>query len=276
MIARPTVLMLTGLSLLLWLPRLADAEGRYREHVFDEATVDDGVPFREAKSETGQSVELLLDVYTARGDESRDRAAIVLLHGGGFLPHFDRHQAHIVALATSLARRGYVVVAPDYRVRDRPTEDPMGTLRDAVDDCRAAIDWLRANAAARGVDPRKIAVVGSSAGATVGVSLVGLENAAARRCGEPGVFAFVDLWGSPVPAYRLCNFDDWYPPTLIIHGTADAIVPFMNSEKLAADMGAAGVNVDLMAIPEAPHTPMDHGTEITDRVADFLADRQAM
>lgn len=251
------------------------ADGRYLDEVFAAVSIDGGVAFRDTTSEAGQPLTLCLDVYSPCGDVVRDRAAILLLHGGGFLPQFDRRQPHLVELAKSLARRGYVVVAPDYRVRERPLEDPMGTLRDAVDDCRKALGWLRAHAEIRGVDPATIAIVGSSAGAIVGVSLAGLENSAARRCGDLGVVSLVNLWGSPVRAYRLCNFDDGYPPTLIVHGTADAIVPFTNSEMLATDLRAAGVDAELFAIPDAPHTPVDHADEITDRVARFLAEHLA-
>lgn len=248
------------------------AEGRYREEVFDKTIVTGGVSFRDTTDVEARPISLHIDVYAPGGDDCRDRPAVVLLHGGSFLPRFNRQQPHLVQLAEALARHGYVVVAPDYRVRDRPLDDPMGTLRDAVDDCRDALDWVRAHAAEHGVDPTRIAIVGSSAGAIVGVSLVGLENSAARRFGGPGLFAFVNLWGSPVRAYRLCNFEDRYAPTLIVHGTADAIVPFANSEQLAAEMRAAKVDIELFAISEAPHTPMDHSAEIIDRMVTFLAD----
>jgi acetyl esterase/lipase len=178
-------------------------------------------------------------------------------------------------LAKVLAARGYVVVAPDYRVRAQPLDDPMGTLRDAVEDCQEAIHWLRTHAAARRVDPARIAVVGSSAGAMVGVSLVGLENSGARRFGGRGVCAFVNLWGSPVRAYRLCNFENQYPPTLIVHGTADMVVPFSNTEDLRDDLQAADVDVEVFAIQDAPHTPVSHAAEIADRVTTFLASRLA-
>jgi acetyl esterase/lipase len=249
------------------------AEGRYIAEVFDETIVEGGVSYRDTTDVEARPISLQLDVYAPCGDDCRDRPAVILLHGGSFLPRFNRQQPHLVELAEALARHGYVVVTPDYRVRDRPLDDPMGTLRDAVDDCRDALDWVRAHAAEYGIDPARIAIVGSSAGAIIGVSLVGLENSAARRFGGPGLFAFVNLWGSPVHAYRLCNFDDRYAPTLIVHGTADAIVPFANSEQLAADLRAAKVDVELLALPEAPHTPRDHSAEIIGRVVTFLADR---
>jgi acetyl esterase/lipase len=274
MIARSPLVAVFGLMLALVVTIAADGAGD-RDDGSVDVVVDRGVLFHTTADVDRRKVELRLDLYEPRNDVATSRAAVLLLHGGSFLPQFDRRQPHLVALAELLARRGYVVAAPDYRVRARPLDDPMGTLRDAVDDCREALDWLRTNAAARRVDPARVAVVGSSAGAIVGVSLVGLENSAARRFGGHGVSAFVNLWGSPVHAYRLCNFQDQYPPTLIVHGTADAIVPFSNSEAMFTELRAAGVDAHLFAIPEAPHTPVEHAAEFSHRVVTFLDERLA-
>ncbi|NBT11999.1 MAG: alpha/beta hydrolase [Planctomycetia bacterium] len=238
-----------------------------------DVAIDDDVEYRTADGERGEQVALRLDVYARRDDQAMDRPVILLLHGGSFLPAFDKRQPHLVGLAKEFARRGWVVVAPDYRTRDQPLDDPMGTLRDAVDDCRAAFEWVRKNAATRKVDPDRIAVVGSSAGGMVGASLVGLENTTARRCGGAGVFASINLWGSPVSAFRLCNFDADYPPTLIIHGTADAVVPFANAEAFVTDLQKAGVDAELLALADAPHTPVAHAEEIVAHVQEFLTKR---
>ena len=238
-----------------------------------DIAIDDNVEYRTADGGRGKQVSLRLDVYACRDDQAMNRPVILLLHGGAFLPAFDKRQPHLVTFAQEFAHRGWVVVAPNYRTRDQPLDDPMGTLRDAVDDCRAAFEWVRKNAATRGVDPDRIAVVGSSAGGMVGASLVGLENTTARRCGGTGVFAFINLWGSPVPAFRLCNFDAGYPPTLIIHGTADAVVPFVNAETFVTDLKQAGVDAELLRLADAPHTPVAHTEEIVAHVWNFLTNR---
>ncbi|HET7767301.1 MAG TPA: prolyl oligopeptidase family serine peptidase, partial [Chloroflexota bacterium] len=44
-----------------------------------------------------------------------------------------------------------------------------------------------------------------------------------------------------------------YPPTLLLHGTADTDVPYQQSADMAAALQAAGVPHELITIPEGPH-----------------------
>jgi predicted esterase len=44
----------------------------------------------------------------------------------------------------------------------------------------------------------------------------------------------------------------------VVHGTADKSVPFAHSEALVAKLKAKGIRHELMAIPDAPHTPTAH------------------
>ena len=71
-------------------------------------------------------------------------------------------------LAQSLALRGYVTAAIEYRLADE------AKFPAAVQDCHAAVRWLRANAKEHDIDPDQIGAVGGSAGG----HLVGLVAAA--------------------------------------------------------------------------------------------------
>jgi acetyl esterase/lipase/quercetin dioxygenase-like cupin family protein len=84
--------------------------------------------------------------------------AVLLLHGGGWRSG-DKSQA--VPMAQFLAGRGYVAVAMEYRLSGE------ARFPAAVLDVRGAIRWLRAHAGETGIDPDRIALVGSSAGGTL-------------------------------------------------------------------------------------------------------------
>ncbi len=243
---------------------------RYQSVVFDQVDVKVDVEFRTATNVAGAAERLKLDVYQPAGDANRGRPAILWIHGGGFRPGSDKQQKYIVAMSTAFAKRGYVSVAPDYRVRAVQGQDRMPTLEDAVEDCRAALDWMKTHAAEFGIDPQRIAVGGGSAGGMIAVSLVAVENAAAAKNRSPRLFALVDLWGSPQDDFMLGKVDEHYPPTIIVHGTADQSVPFSQSEALAARLKAKGIKHELMPIPGAPHTPTAHMDAFVERTAAFV------
>ena len=88
-----------------------------------------------------------------------------------------------------------------------------------------------------------------------------------------GICAAVSLWGPPRPEARLfAGVNSHCPPTLFIHGTADALVPYHLSPELLAELNAAGVEGALLTFEGAPHTPVMHMDEIIAAIASFLDD----
>jgi acetyl esterase/lipase len=241
---------------------------RYRDVAFAEVAVSSDVPFRQAVNAAGTLETLALDVYQPAGDREARRPAILWIHGGGFRPGNDKRQKYIVTMATEFAKRGFVSVAPDYRVRAEVGPDRMPALKDALEDCRGALAWVRAHAADYRIDASRIAIGGGSAGGMIAVNLAALEGRAAG--GPTGVFALVDLWGSPAASLRVTAVGPAFPPTIIVHGTADELVPFSQSEQLAAELQQHGVAHELHAIAGAPHTPAAAMPDILQWTSAFL------
>ena len=92
-------------------------------------------------------------------------AAIVVVHGGGWL---NGDKTKFRALSVELARRGYLVMAIEYRLGGE------AHFPAAMHDCNAAVRFLRAHAKQYSIDPQRIGAVGGSAGG----HLVGLMAAA--------------------------------------------------------------------------------------------------
>ena len=98
--------------------------------------------------------KVLLDLFALR-DPSGPQPAIVVVHGGGWK---NGDKTKFRALAVALARRGYVTAAIEYRLADEAAF-PAG-----IQDCNAAVRYLRANAQKYQIDPQRIGAVGGSAG----------------------------------------------------------------------------------------------------------------
>lgn len=115
--------------------------------------------------------KLLADVFRTGAKEIASQAAqpgIILVHGGGWLKG---DKKRFRKLAVRLARRGYVVAVIEYRLGVEAAF-PAG-----IQDCNAATAYFREHADDYGIDPKRLAAVGGSAGG----HLVGLMAAAPNR-----------------------------------------------------------------------------------------------
>jgi len=104
----------------------------------------------------GPAGPLPVRVYAPAGAGPAPLPALVYFHGGGFvLCNLDSHDGTCRSLANAA---GCAVVSVDYRLA------PEHRFPAAPEDCYAATRFVAENAAAFGVDPRRLAIGGDSAG----------------------------------------------------------------------------------------------------------------
>jgi acetyl esterase/lipase len=101
-----------------------------------------------------------LDLYLPAVSSGKKRPGFVWIHGGGWAAGGKRDRRE-VSVSRALAGAGYVVISIDYAL----ATSTRHTWDKAVQDCKNAVRFLRANAEKYNVDPRRIAVGGGSAGA---------------------------------------------------------------------------------------------------------------
>ena len=118
---------------------------RYINPIFEKVEIEKDILFGEVINFDGKTEKLLLGVYTPDGDIQRGRPVILWIHGGGFRYGNDKSQSYIVKMATEFAKRGYVCVSINYRVRNNPKDDKLGTMANALEDAMSALNWLRNN-----------------------------------------------------------------------------------------------------------------------------------
>lgn len=246
---------------------------RYADAFFDSIAVEKDVVFGSSVNEKGENEILKLDIYTPKNDLLENRPVILWIHGGGFTYGNNKSQKYIVEMASRFAKKGYVGVSIDYRLRAKPKETPLGTISDAVTDALKALEWLRSNPERVLIDPSKIIVAGGSAGGMLGCHLCFNDRPAGNGTDKAGIVAFVDLWGSPAPMWGELSIDSNDPPTIIVHGTSDQLVDYKNSVSLAEKLTAAKVPNQLVTLAGASHTPVQQMDEFENEIAKFLLQR---
>jgi acetyl esterase/lipase len=204
---------------------------------------------------------------------------VVWVHGGAWLAGGkDR------CPAVPLVGKGYAVASVNYRLSQHARFPAQ------IEDCKAAVRWLRAHAREYNLDAEHIGVWGASAGGHL-VALLGTTGGVKELEGKGGnldrssrVQAVVDLFG-PTDFLRMGGGHDKpdspesrliggaiqqnkdkaaranpityvkkdAPPFLILHGDRDRTVPLGQSELLAEALRKAGVEVTFRPIEGAGH-----------------------
>lgn len=184
---------------------------------------------------------LYLDVHQPTVKRA-DKAAVLSVFGGGFIvgKRDDKYQS---GLADSLTERGFTVINIDYRLglKDSVLVANHSRLIDferiflhcidiATEDCAAAVKWVVEHANEIDIDPAKIALTGSSAGA---ITVLQLDFC--RANGWPQAAALPEGWKPaaviPYAGGVMCKTADLKyetdpAPTLLMHGTKDKIVAY--------------------------------------------------
>lgn len=223
---------------------------------------------------------LKLDLYRPAERTGAALPAIVVIRGGGWS---QGDKEGFGPIAAALAKRGFAAACIEYRASGEATYPA------AVEDTKAAVRWVRANANKYGMDPDAIGAIGGSAGAHLATYLgvtakvselegdggnsgypssvsavVGMATGsdftmrAAGMAEDGPVESFLGvsyaddsgLWTKASPATHV---DASSPPLLLMHGENDSVVPTQQSFRLAQAYVEAGVPVELVFIPGAPH-----------------------
>lgn len=256
------------------------------------------VPFAD-ESKT-QKLDIYLPPEDKRGDGSSLCPTVIFFHGGAF--KFCDKRDNQVEPYFALLDNGYAVVSVGYRLSGEATYPA------AVDDCRAAVNFLCEHAEEYGLDSNHFALAGQSAGAYLAL-LLATENLpincvvswyaptdiplmyeqlrengiADMSLDDPTTFD-AEFFGdalSKIPAkvldeasplHRLDSADAaTVPPLLLQHGKSDNTVPWQQAEVYYNKAHELGLDITLEYFEGADHIDTAFETnENLDRVAEFL------
>jgi acetyl esterase/lipase len=238
--------------------------------------------------------DLLLDLYRPV-DRKAPLPVVVWIHGGAFRGGSRTSREGTGAI--QLAAKGYAVASVDYRLSGEAIFPAQ------LEDCKAAVRFLRANATRYGLRNDRIAAWGASAGGNL-AALLGTAGS-----GGDAVQAVVDFFGptdflkmdavalpggqrhdaadspesqligGPIQenmekaarANPIAYVTKRAPPFLIVHGDRDLLVPFNQSELLYNALRKAGVEATFCPLAGAGHGgPQFESPEIRATVLEFF------
>ncbi len=222
-------------------------------------------------------VSLKLDLYSPK-KLNGPAPGLVFIHGGGWKSG-KREDYHLYGV--KFAQKGYVVATISYRLRD------VAPYPAAVEDAKCAVRWVRANAKKLNIDPDRIAAVGGSAGGYLAM-MIGYASDVKSFEGKGGnedvssrVQAVVNFYGpvdltteyarnhSLITGFLKKSYDEDQeiykqasplthvskddPPTLILHGTIDDLVPISQADKLFEKLKENNIPVQYERLEGWPH-----------------------
>ena len=253
-----------------------------------QATADDtsappeAVAHRDIVYATPAGTPLKLDLFTPPGHGPWP--TVLWFHGGAWKMGDRISWPHMMFLL----RRGYAVANVDYRLTG------VAPYPAQMDDCTAALDFLRSHASDYGLDGR-FAATGESAGGHLATML-------GMTCGPGRVQAVIDMFG-PTDLVGLAKLGDRWtqvmeafaggdlathmdvlhaaspidhvhphmPPMLIFHGDKDPLVPIDQSRRFVDLLHKAGDPVEFITVEGAGHASPEFWTDAyRDRMAAFL------
>ena len=211
------------------------------------------------------SRKVMLDLYLPKQPQAKKIPCIIVIHGGGWR---SGNKDRFARFATALAQKGFAAACIGYRLR------PEVQIRQCVEDVKASVRWVRANAETYGLDPARLGAFGGSAGAHL-AAMLGTSFKEKKLEGNGGnealssrvhavvamatpadLTAFGRLLSSKEEA-RLISpaafVDADSAKFLLIHAKGDRVVPYKQSLLLIEKLKGANVPGRLITINSGSH-----------------------
>jgi triacylglycerol lipase len=235
-------------------------------------------------------VKLLLDAYVPK--LTGPLPAVLVVHGGAWRTG---SKGQLGKYARDLAARGIVTFAINYRL------SPKYQFPAQLEDCQAALKWIRGHAEEYKVDPARIGAIGYSAGGHL-VALMGVKGkpgdpkhpetdtrlTVVCAGGAPCEFRDVSpnnaglafwLGGSPkqVPeqyqnASPMAFVTKAAPPMLFYNGTSDVLVKYQQAQAMSSALKAVGVETQFVPLDGMGHLFAAIHPPTLEKAYDFLTE----
>jgi acetyl esterase/lipase len=215
--------------------------------------------------------KLQLHIFNPANHRANDgRPAIIFFFGGGWRKGTPKQ---FFAHCRYLATRGMVAISAEYRVKNIHGTTPFECVKDG----KSAIRWVRIHSNQLGINSKRIAAGGASAGGQVAAAAGTVKSFEEPKenlkiSSKPNALVLIypvfdngpggyghnqvrKRWKEFSPMH---NIDKNAPPTIIFLGTKDNYIPVSTARKYKSLMNAAGVRCDLHLYDGQPHGFCNH------------------
>jgi acetyl esterase/lipase len=189
-----------------------------------------------------------MDVYQPEMDTLRKRPLLIYLHGGGFSGG-TRNSPEIKEFCKKATLHGYVVASISYQLTRKgeptgfgcncPLKDKLNTFISSVYDIQNAAFFLIQNRENMRIDPQKIILAGSSAGAEAVLNAAySPPNCYGLDTGPVSYAGVIGMAGA-IPD-TIVIYNESAVPSMLFHGTDDNLVPYGTAPHHYCEKGAPG------------------------------------
>ena len=218
------------------------SQERYNAFLFDEINTETYT----YTIKDGENLDL--DIYLPVYDTATTRATIIYVHGGGFSSG-ERNSDQIKEFCRQMAGYGYVVASISYRLTrkdqqtgfgcDCPADDKLNTFYAAVEDLQDATFFLIQHREQFRIDPQKIILAGSSAGAETVLNAAYQPPYCYDLPSGPVSYAGVISMAGAITD-TMVIYDESAIPSMFFHGTDDFLVPYATAPHHYCEEGTPG------------------------------------
>jgi acetyl esterase/lipase len=214
---------------------------------FKGATIEN-IAFTENEKTGGKAEDLQMDLYMPRDTPQKKYPLMVFIHGGGFRVGEKTDNKDFCQM---IADKGFTVASIDYRTGWEKENDPCSidtfelkvAVYRAMQDTRAALRYLAANANKYSIDTNWVFIGGSSAGGILSLTTAYYSQDSANIFFGPMVDTLgkLDSYGNSYTThYTIKGIDAMWGglnspylirkenaiPTIFFHGEKDRVVPY--------------------------------------------------
>ncbi|MHB8635748.1 MAG: alpha/beta fold hydrolase [Fimbriimonadaceae bacterium] len=262
--------------LLSFLATLAQAQTRIRDVIYMKAG---GAAFT-------------MDVFKPA---KPNKAAVVFMVSGGWVSDHSMLKSFGPPIEKVFSDAGFTVFEVVHGAQ------PRYKVAEIVNQVRTAIRFVHGHAADYGIDTNRVGVSGISSGGHLALMIAGSPNSPVNAVAAISPPTDLANWGKPgfmltddaqmaifVPALGfdpkgprgdiealaiklspITYVNAKYPPTLIVHGDSDKVVPLQQAQEMDQALAKAGVEHKLEVIPGGGHDDKTFGPGLTKAVQWF-------